>query len=219
MNKQEQDCELVVDIIEHPENYTSEQLAKIMSDPNTRELYRLICLTDSTIEANKMNINVDAEWMEFTRKHLITPHRRFLLFGSRAASIATIVFTSIVAVAAGVAVTISVMNHPAEPPVETNSDNIITMAYNGSSDTSTTRVDSVKAIPTSVMFENAPLKAIMEVIVTIYGVDVRFNNREAAALHLYYKLESTLPLDEIVGQLNTFEQINIKHNDNTLTID
>ena len=45
--------ELVLDIVEHPEKYTSEQLAEIMSDPETREIYNLLCKTDSAIEANE----------------------------------------------------------------------------------------------------------------------------------------------------------------------
>ena len=51
MDKQDPKYDLVFDLIEHPENYTSEQLAKILSDPETREFYRLLCLTDSAIEA------------------------------------------------------------------------------------------------------------------------------------------------------------------------
>ena len=31
--------ELVLDIIEHPDKYTSEQLQEIMSDPETRKIY------------------------------------------------------------------------------------------------------------------------------------------------------------------------------------
>ncbi|MFA4087158.1 MAG: DUF4974 domain-containing protein, partial [Paramuribaculum intestinale] len=72
---------------------------------------------------------------------------------------------------------------------------------------------------TPVMFENEPLEKIMKEVAGAYGVDVRFDNREAALLHLYYKFDPSLPLTEIVEQLNTFEQINIKHNGNILTID
>lgn len=53
--------ELVLDIVEHPEKYTSEQLAEIMSDPETREIYNQFCKTESAIDANE-EVDVDAEW-------------------------------------------------------------------------------------------------------------------------------------------------------------
>ena len=43
--------DLVLDIVEHPEKYTSEQLAEIMSDPDTKEGYNMLCKVDSAIEA------------------------------------------------------------------------------------------------------------------------------------------------------------------------
>ena len=49
-------------------------------------------------------------------------------------------------------------------------------------------------------------------------IDKKFYNKDAASLHLYYKFDPSLQLNEVVEQLNTFEQINIKKNDNTLTI-
>ena len=54
--------ELVLDIVEHPEKCTSGQLAEIMSDPETREIYNLLCKTESAIEANEeVEVDVDAE--------------------------------------------------------------------------------------------------------------------------------------------------------------
>lgn len=34
---------LVLDIIEHPDKYSSEKLQTILSDPKTKELYNLLC--------------------------------------------------------------------------------------------------------------------------------------------------------------------------------
>ena len=106
--------DLVLDIVEHPEKYTSEQLAEIMSDPDTKEVYNMLCKVDSAIEAEK-DINVDAEWENFSEKH--TAHSPTqILFGSasRAASIAGIICTSIVAVLAGIAFTVTVIKHKPE---------------------------------------------------------------------------------------------------------
>ena len=208
--------ELVLDIVEHPEKYTSEQLAEIMSDPDTKEIYNLLCKTDSAIEAKK-EVDVDEEWEDFSEKHSIRPRRSKFWFGNRAASIAAIVGTSIVAVAAGIAVTVAVIDHKPEPVAE----NVVVASsvVAVSTDTITTKNDTVMVNLTPIVFENESLEKIMKEVADSYGVEVKFNNKEAALLHLYYKFEPSLPLTEVVEQLNTFEQINIKQNGKILIID
>ncbi len=208
--------ELVLDIVKHPEKYTSEQLAEIMSDSETREIYNLLCKADSAIEADK-DIDVDTEWEDFSEKYPTHSRRTFFLFGSRAASIAAIVGTSIVAVATGIAVTVAVIDHKPEPIAEnvTNAPSVVAV----STDTLTAKSDSVKLSLTPIMFENESLEKIMKEVADAYGVEVKFNNKNAALLHLYYKFDPSLPLNEVVEQLNTFEQIDIKQNGNALTID
>lgn len=209
--------ELVLDIIEHSEKYTPEQLAEIMSDPEVREIYSVLCKTDSAVETDR-EIDVDAEWEDFSRKHGIRPLRHFIRFGSRAASIAAIVLTSVVAVAAGIAVTVAVAGHEGESVAEDDGGNATTEYVSMPSDSIAVQTDTVRAV-TTVMFEDEPLEAIMKQVATAYGVEVRFNNNEVASLHLYYRLDPSLPLDEVVAQLNTFEQIDIKRDGNSLTID
>lgn len=208
--------DLVLDIVEHPEKYTSEQLAEILSELETREIYNLLCKTDSAIEAEK-NIDVDAEWVNFAEKHSVRSRHNFFWFGSRAATIAAIVCTSIVAVATIIGVSV-VIDHKPRPIADINI--VSPTATNVSTDTLTVQSDTVKVCLTPIMFENEPLEKIMTEVAEAYGIEeVIFNNSEAATLHLYYKFDPSLPLNEVVEQLNTFEQINIKQNDNVLTID
>lgn len=220
MDKHQSKYDTVFYIIEHAGEYTPEQLTEILSDPEIREIYNIICKTDSSLEAQK-EIDTDAEWENFTEKHTIIPHRSFTWFGSRAASIVAIICTSIVAVAAGIAVTMSVIDHKVTPTVNNNEITVKTSPITASSDNTTVQPDTfnIDTDPTPIMFENEPLTIIMEKVAVTYGVEVKFNNKEAASLHLYYKLDPALPLDEVIEQLNTFEQINIIQNGNTLSID
>lgn len=197
---------LVLDIIEHPEKYTAERLKEILSDPKVREIYNLLCKTDSAIEYHK-ELDVNAEWNDFSRSHM--PHsRRWVIWsGSRVASIAAIACTSVVAIA----VTISVMNR--KPLSEKEVEYMIPSGIMAQ-DTVVAQTDTTK-----IMFENESLEVIMKSVASLYGVEVMFRHRETASLHLYYKLDTALSLDEVISQLNTFEQINIKRNGNMLTID
>lgn len=216
--------ELVLDIIEHPENYTSEQLTEILSEPQTREIYNLLVKTRSAVDAYG-EPDVDAEWVRFSSEHGERRARRgfFLWTGSRAASIAAIICASAVAVAAGIAVTFAVSEHRAATVAETANVKTEAIALAQAAEVTTVieaeQRDTIVADMTPVMFENEPLETIMKKIAEAYGVEVKFNNKEAASLHLYYKFDPALPLGEVIGQLNTFEQINITRNGNTLNID
>lgn len=206
--------ELVLDIVEHPERYGSEQLAEILSDSETREIYNLLCKTDSAIEGSR-KVDVEAEWREFSAK--ATKRRSFFMSGNRAASIAFIVGSSLVALAIGVTATVTLTAHGDTEPVESREavnepGSSIAMANDGV-------VLHRDSIFSTRMFENEPLDSIMRVVADLYSVEVKFNNKKVASLHLYYKLDCSLELREVVEQLNTFDQINIRYKGNTLIID
>ena len=217
MDNKDYRYDIVLDIIEHPEKYTSTHLKEILSDPETREIYNLLCKTDSAIESDK-DVDVDAEWEKFAKEHKVRKRRPFVWRGSRAASIAIIVCTSIVAIAAGIVITVAVKDNNPKPSVETTS-NSNTVSNVISEKVPPEPQDSLMAVTEPVMFEDSSLEDIMKAISATYGVDVTFNNKEVAGLHLYYRLDPSLPLDEVISQLNTFEQINICMNGDTLTID
>lgn len=208
--------DLVLDIIEHPDKYSSEQLAEIMSEPETREIYNLLCKTESAIKDSE-EPDVSSEWEKFSDSRLVRSRRVFSWFGNRAASIAAIVGSSIVAVAAGIAVTVSVIDHKSEPFAENTA--VAPFAVAISTDTIATKCDTVNVYMTPVMFENEPLEKIMNEVAKTYRVEVKFKDENVASLHLYYKLDPSLTLNDVIEQLNTFEQINIRRNGNTLIID
>lgn len=207
---------LVLEITEHPDNYTAEQLAEILSEPETREIFNILCKTDSAIEAEK-GIDVETEWENLMEKHSNRLRRSFPWSGSRAASIAGITGISIVAVAAGIAVSLSIVDHKPGPIAEEAMSTPHVEAI--VPETLTMNNDTAKATPEPMMFENESLEKIMQGIADAYGIDIEFNSREAASLHLYYRLDTSLPINEVVEQLNTFEQINIKQIGNLLIID
>lgn len=204
---------LVLDIIEHPGDYTTGQLQDILSDPEAKEIYTLLCKAGDAVRTVE-EPDVDAEWDAFSQSH---SRRHYLWRGSRAATVAAIVGTSLVAVAAGIAFTVALTVHKPDPVVgevtATSSDMSV------AADSLPAREDTLKVNPAPVMFENEPLEKIMKSVASFYGVEVKFNNRSASTLHLYYKLDPSLSLNEIVEQLNTFEQIDIRRSGNLLTID
>ncbi|MDE5688517.1 MAG: DUF4974 domain-containing protein [Paramuribaculum sp.] len=207
----------VLDMIEHPESYTAGQLEEILANPEAREMYNLLSKTDSALKANE-EIDVNAEWKRFSLKYSLRPRRWLMWAGSRAASVAAVICTSIVAVAAGIAVTVAVVERSKDSKAETQEQVLAASAVAPSANTVIPE-DTVNTVAAPVMFENETLEVIMDKVAAAYSVEIKFNNKEAAGLHLYYKFDPSLTLDEIVSQLNTFERINIRLNGNSLTID
>lgn len=210
--------ELVLDVVEHPERYTAERLEEILSDSECREIYNLLCKTDSAVMANK-EVNVEAEWERFSAECGQRQLRRRRWFSGRAASIAAIVCTSIVALASGIAVTVKLTEPASEPEQQPEPAPVVSAPAVTVTESTAAPADTIMEFNGMVMFEDEAFESIMHHIAVIYGVDVKFNNGNAGSLHLYYRLDPTLSLDEVVAQLNTFEQINISCEGNTLIID
>lgn len=210
-------------IIDHPENYTSEQLAEILSSPEAKEIYNLLCLTASA-EERRRPVDTDAAWRDFSYMHISRRRQFFGIKGRRVASAAVIVASSIAAVAAGIAVSVAISVRRSADAPSRMTETVITESdqHSGTSlpDTSAMQevaVTAERSAPT--VFEDETLETIINQISVTYDVKVRFNNKATATLHLYYKFDPALTIGEIVSQLNTFEQINIRLEDNTLIID
>ena len=86
--------DIVLDLVEHPDRYTPEQTAQVLSEPEVREICNLLSKTASACNASEdvADAEVDAEWRR------LKPRPRLRWYGSRAASIAVFALSSLVAV-------------------------------------------------------------------------------------------------------------------------
>lgn len=208
----------VLDLIEHPHNYSAQQMEQLLSDPEAREIYNLLCKTESTCKASAVidDAEMDAEWKRFSQKHFENPLRTLWL-GGRAASITIFALTSLVAVAIGVVVTVNVFNSEPKPtivPTEKIKTDVKTLT-----DTIPADVEGVPVSPQPILFEDETLAGILDAVGRVYSVTVSYRSAATAQLHLYYRFDPGLPLLEIVEQLNTFEQINLLLDGTTLIVD
>lgn len=210
--------ELVLDIIEHPQNYTDKQVVEILSDPECREIYNLIVKVDSAFNSQQ-TINVDDEWEKFKKLRVAT-QRRFILFRpfkSRAAAI--IACTSASLVAAAIGITISVTRLTQRPQknkvaIEQTISTAQTIAPVAPtielSDTLTAGV---------IVFENETLEHILTEVASVYKKELKINNIQTAELRLFFNFDSTVDLEKVLLQINTFEQINVKLIDDTIILE
>lgn len=220
--------DLVLDIIGHPENFSQEQLKELLDDKETREIYNLLCKTGSAVNHECDSPDADAEWEAFKTQRLkgdgnesAKPARLRVLtswLSSRAASTAIVVGLSITSIAAiGIGIKMMADHRQTTATATVSSTKTATTAAAGG-DTIRTATKQKTAPAEPIVFENATLETILTATGEYYGVSVRYANNEAKTLRLYFRLDASLPLAEIIGQLNTFDRINITLKDNTLTV-
>lgn len=206
--------DFVLDLVEHPDKYSDEDIAGILADSETKEIYTLLCKTGAALDAGSMSpAEVDGEWRRFTARNF----SRHGLSGSRAASIAaTIALVSLVSAGVGVTITLSRPEKTAEPVPAAEQPAAPRAAIDV--DKTAVATDTTQTILAPVIYEDVELGTILTEIARHYGVTVEYGNKEAAGLHLYYKFDPTQSIDETVEQLNTFNHINIRVDGTTLTI-
>ncbi|MCM1356160.1 MAG: DUF4974 domain-containing protein [Staphylococcus sp.] len=208
--------DIVLDLIERPEHYSSSQIAKILADPETREIYNLLCKSESTLKSKNISADVDAEWETFNCRNF-RKRFRLLHLGGRAASIAVVTLTSIAALAIGTTIALNFSESRRETKTAEKDTALPTTVV--CKDSVAVTNDSIPAIVTPVLFEDESLDTILKALARQHGLTLEYRNPEAATLHLYYKYDPTLGIGDIVEQLNSFEQLNIRLDGTTLIID
>lgn len=94
--------EKILDIIDHQEKYSDEEIREILQDEECRKLYQTMVEVDSALENPSPIINIDEEWEKFSQEHQLQEEASHPITSWRklAASIAGFVLISGIAFAA-----------------------------------------------------------------------------------------------------------------------
>ncbi len=211
----------LLDALEHPENYSDAELEQLLTDPGAREVYEMLHkVTDAS--APVPEINIDEEWRSFEAKQ---PKRRpsilrWLSFvASRNAAAAVLVLVGTLAV---VTATIGVTHYFNANKEMTQTEQTEPQKQTAITDANVAPADTIPAEetpqPETIVFKGESLETILADIAGYYGATVKFNKDAAKSLKLYFEWNRSLPLNEVVEQLNNFEQIDITLTDKVLTV-
>lgn len=218
--------DIILDLTEHPEKYSPDEVREFLSHPEMKEIYEILCKTSSALNSNDRISDefIDSEWQRlntvFPAEHKNGKpfFKRLLIPSSRIASFVVIILTSVVALAVGIVVSVSVVDKKpeapqVEKPLETSKK---TPTF---SDTITMSHKDMMEEVNPVIFEDTSLEEILKAISEYYDVRVEFKDQESSGIHLFYKFDSRLPLEDILEQLNTFDRIDIRKEGNILIIE
>ena len=210
--------EKILDIIDHQEKYSDEEIREILQDEECRKLYQTMMEVDSALESPSPIINVDEEWEKFSQKHqLQEASHPITSWRKLAASIASFVLISGIAFAA-IHTYIKRSQEPTLVTADTHpeamkSDSVKQVA---AKDSLTHPKPEKPAIHKT--FENVAFEQMISEIASYYDLQVKFENNEDKTLRLYYEWDSHSSIENIVKELNQFENVNIELQQNELIV-
>ena len=200
--------ERLLDMIEHPEHYTEEEMQKILADEETREYYDLIIKADDTYTKSH-DVDVDKALQEFETKHL---HH---FSWSKIAA----VFIGILLVSGVTYAAIVLNRNPSEKQVSQKAQigRVITDKAAKSIDTETTDTDTTTT-QKGQSFDNVELQTILDDISSYYKLNVVYNSDKSRHLRLHFYWDKTKDAETIVESLNHFENVNITLTDSKIDV-
>jgi len=235
MMTEEQRIEWLLELQEHPEQLTDEQLQQIFADDQMRQLVQQLGFAKRAFKHDELKNDtqdVDAEWEKFAASHaealdaldegkrkprftLHLPSHKILGRAKRqsraAASFIGVLLASGIAFAA-----IQVMRNISTPKPQQPTTERTTIEPVTSLPADTVKTDTIPTEP--YIFNNVPLDSMLTAIATAHGVGVEFENEAVRQLRFHFVWKREDSLSRVVEKLNTFEAVNIGIEDKTLVV-
>ena len=205
--------QLLLDMQEHPEQFSEQALKTMLDDPEVCELMDATAQLKQAMISDENNTNnVDAEWQRFTQTHLAEqkPERNWLKI---AATFIGILMMSGIAFAA-----IHIIRHTSNVGEDSQSPiQETTIANPNKLPADTLKTDS---IPHKVVrYDEATLEQILTDMADYYGLTLNWKSEEAKTLRLFYIWNKQQSAVEAIRSMNSFERIRLELNDSILTAD
>ena len=220
--------EKILDIIDHQEKYSDEEIREILQDEECRKLYQTMMEVDSALENSSPIINVDEEWEKFSQEHQLQEEATqntaqkavshpITSWRKLAASIAGFVLISGIAFAA-IHTYIKRSQEPTQVTADTHPEVIKSdSAKQVAAKDSLTHPKPEKPVIHKT-FENVAFEQMISEIASYYDLQVKFENNEDKTLRLYYEWNNHSSIENIVKELNQFENVNIELQQNELIV-
>lgn len=211
--------ELLLRMLEHPEQYSDEQLLELLADEECRELYEAMRLSADAFEVEDAKAKIsaglkDEEWQKFSRTHDEGSDDRTIRRHFSLSKIAAL-FIGILMLS-GIAYAAYRMAHRAgedsQKPVQEQP-----MANSPQQVLIEEPADSIKQAP--VVFENAELQTMLNEMATYYNYKVLFRTESAKHIRLYFTWDKASKIEDIVATFNKFERIHISIENQTLVVE
>ena len=205
------DIEQLLKMTERPQDYTDEELQKLMNDPEMREYYELMVSAEAGFALRKEKNHGDRSRDSAGQNHgpvpMILP--MILSLGNRFMRIAAMFIGVLMLSGIAFAAYRLVVGGDSESPTqEVRTANPTQQA--GTLQQTQTDPNSIRT------FENAELQQILQELSDYYHVSVEYRNEQSRHIRLYTKWDTAAPLQQIIELLNGFEKVSVRLIDNQI---
>ena len=211
--ERDEKIQLILDMQEHPEQFSEQALQAMLDDPEVRQLMEATTQLKQamkTEDGKTAEYDVDAEWQRFAQAHLTErkPRRGWL---KTAATFIGILMLSGIALAAIYSLTpsSSSVGEGSNYSAADSADNHITPL-------TTARVADGEA---PVRYNEATLEQILTEMADYYRLTLNWKNEEVKTLRLFFIWNRQLSVSESTRQLNNFERFHLELNDSIITVE
>ena len=248
MMTEEKRIEWLLELQEHPEQLTDEQLQQILADDEMRQLVQQLEFAKRAFKHDELKNDtpdVDAEWEKFAASHAEELDaldegerlRERLRVGDGTSGmgdgtsgihkprfLAFLAPHKIAASFIGVLLASGIAFAAIQVVRNISTPKPQLPTTEQTTDTkpvTSLPADTVKAdtIPVEpYIFNNVPLDSMLTAIATAHGVGVEFENEAARQLRFHFVWKREDSLTRVLEKLNTFEAVNIGIEDNTLVV-
>ena len=210
--ERDEKIQLLLDMQEHPEQFSEQALKTMLDDPEVRELMEATAQLKQAMMSDENNENdVDAEWQRFAQTHLTEqkPERSWLKI---AATFIGILMMSGIAFAA-----IHILRHQHKSEMLQTADTVA--VANSSLYTHHSSLPNDSIPPKVVRYDEATLEQILTDMADYYELTLNWKSEEAKTLRLFYIWNKQQSAVEAISSMNSFERIRLELNDSILTAD
>ena len=210
MKTDQQLIERLLELQEHLEQVTDEQLQQALNDPQMRELVEQMAFAKRAFKDEELQAvepDVEGEWEKFAAKNFDEGNetQHVYPFKKIAASFIGVLLVSGMAFAA-IHIVRMVNNKKAETvQVEQPASNKPSTAL----PTDTVKTDTTATMQ-PVVFDNVPLEKMLPEIASYYDTEVSFRSEEARQLRFHFVWKREDGLGHAIEKLNRFESLNVR---------
>ena len=198
--------EHLLDMIEHPEKYSEEDMRKMLEDEECREYYELIVKADIAFNETSQE---DAEMVlhEFEAKHIHTFSWRKI----------AAIFIGILMISGLTYAAISIKRHAAESTAmhKEQTENVVTKTVTENNAVEKSDTVEVK----EKMFDDVELSTILNEMSAYYKLTIEYNSEKSKHLRLHFRWDKTQTAENVVETLNHFENVNITLADGKMSVE
>ncbi|MBM6992235.1 MAG: DUF4974 domain-containing protein [Prevotella sp.] len=208
----------LLDALDHPENYTDDELQRLLQDDELRATYELMSHTSSAHEYQQTSDKLpdeelDRQWDHIAHHSATAPRRRYRM----AAAVAGILLVSGIALAAIHIVRTTRHSSPAPAPQTVTTTTLHSDTLKPAAQDSLPAGEG-RGESSPHQYDNTSLLDIVHDMGEYYHVRVACHNDEAARLRLRFLWERSQSVEQAVETLNTFDHVELTFADSTITI-